>query len=49
MDSLAQMLKELVAGKQRKIDEDNQIEVSENVEEVQVAGLKQEEEREIHL
>ena len=45
MDSLAQKLEEPIYGEQRKIDEDNKIEVSENVEEVQVAGLKQEEEK----
>ena len=45
VESLAQKLEEPVCGEQRNIDEGNQIEVSENVEEVQAAGLKQEEEK----
>ena len=44
-ESTSQKLKELECGEQRKIDVDNKIEVSENVEEVQAAGLKQEEEK----
>ena len=44
-ESLAQNLKEPVCEEQREINEDDQIEVSENVEEVQETILKQEEER----
>ena len=45
VESSAQKLKEPVCGEQRKVDEYNQIEVSEDVEEVQATGLKQEEEK----
>ena len=44
-ESSAQKLEEHVCEEQREIYEDNQIEVSENVEEVQEAILKQEEEK----
>ena len=44
-ESSAQKLEEPVCEEQREIDESNQIEVSENVEEVQETILKQEEER----
>ena len=42
VESLAQKLEEPVCGEQREIDEDNQIEVSKDVEEVQVEVLEQE-------
>ena len=44
-DSTAQNLEEPECREQREIDEDNQIEVSKNLEEVQATGLKQEEEK----
>ena len=44
VESLAQKLEEPVGGEQRQIDEDNQIEISEDVEEVQEVVLEQEEE-----
>ena len=45
MESLAQKLEEPVGGEQRQINEDNQIEISEDVEEFQAAVLEQEEEK----
>ena len=45
VESLAQKLEELVGGEQRQIDEDKQVEISENVEEVQKAVLEQKEEK----
>ena len=44
VESLAQKLKEPVDGEQRKIDEDNHIEISKDVIEVHAAVLEQEEE-----
>ena len=44
VEYLTQKLEEPVGGEQRQIDEDNQIEISEDVEEVQEAFLEQEEE-----
>ena len=44
VESLAQKLKEPVGGEQRQVDEDNQVEFSENVEEIQIAVLEQKEE-----
>ena len=44
-ESTAQKHKQPECGEQREIDEDNQIEVSKNLEEVQAASLKQEEEK----
>ena len=44
VESLAQKLKEPISGEQRHIDEHNQIEISEDVEEVQAAVLEHEEE-----
>ena len=45
MESSAQKLKEPVDGEQRKIDEDNHIEISKDVIEVHAAVLEQEEEK----
>ena len=45
VESSAQKLEEPAGGEQRKIDENNQIEISEDVEEVQAAVLEHEEEK----
>ena len=47
VESLAQKLEELVGGQKRHIDQDNQIEISEDVEEVQATILEHEEEEKI--
>ena len=47
VESLAQKLEEPVGGEHRQIDEDSQVEISENVEEVQTTVLEQKEENKL--
>ena len=46
MESSVQKLEEPVGGQQKKIDEDNQLEMSEDLEEVHATVLEQQEEKE---